>query len=247
MAIINHGRINWSASRDETGERTYQIQWLFEDQEANKGPQTILNHNTLPPIGSFWNYGGDNDPWAFCTPVTSAAPIVNKEPSQFWIVNNEFQTPNLTANRCQNAQPENPLLEPDRYRGSFVRYTQEQVYDRNGELLKTSSHERLRGPLVEFDNNRPTVTIEKNLGSLPLFAVTSLIDHVNDGPMWGVDSRCVKLTNATWTRNFYGTCFVYYTVAYEFDVDFRTFDREAIDSGTKVLACLLYTSPSPRD
>lgn len=234
MSLKNHGRINWEVSRDKDGHRDYKIQWFIEDTTAGMGPQSIYGAPGIPGIGTPWAYGGDNDPFAFCWPITKASPITTKDPSQWWIVENLFSTKPLR--RCQDTEPGNPLTEPDRIRGTFVKYTQAVTRNKDDEFLKSSSHEPLTGPLMEFDNNRPSVSITKNLANLPLSTFAPMVDQVNDTPMWGVGRRMVKLSNATWERFFYGSCNKFYTVTYDFDVDFTTFDRKAIDQGTRILS-----------
>ena len=89
--------------------------------------------------------------------------------------------------------------------------------------------------MVEFDSNRPTVSIGMNLSVLPLSTFAPMVDTVNDAVLWGLPKRCVKLTNVSWSRQLYGTCTFYYTVNYEFDCRYDTFDRKVYDEGTKIL------------
>lgn len=234
MTLKNYGRIHWDLDRDNEGHREYTIKWLIEDTTASVGPGLIIYAPDVPIIGSTWNYGGDNDPWAFCLPRVKASPLTQKDPSQWWIVENSFSSKPL--NRCQDSQPGNPASEPDKIRGSFVKYTKEITRDRNNKIITSSSLEPIRGGLMEFDNNRPNVSITKHLLTLPLATFAPMVDKVNGGGMWGLSRRMVKLSNATWERHFYGTCNRYYTVTYDFDVDYATFDRKAIDQGMKVLS-----------
>lgn len=189
--------------------------------------------NTLPAVGSTWAYGGDNDPWAFCSPGLKVTPVVQREPCKYWIVENKFST--YPRDRCQDAQPENPLAEPDRISGGFSKTSQTITKDRNDVTLKNSSHELLKGPLLEFDRALPSVSITKNLAVLPLGTFVPMVNTVNDAPLWGMQERQIRLENATWERYFYGACSIYYTVTYDFLLDSNTFDRKAIDQGTKVL------------
>ena len=70
---------------------------------------------------------------------------------------------------------------------------------------------------------------------LPLETFTDMINTVNDATLWGLPKRTVKLSNVSWSRVLYGTCAFYFTVTYDFDIDFETFDRTIIDEGTRVL------------
>jgi len=102
-------------------------------------------------------------------------------------------------------------------------------------MIKSSSHEQIRGRQVEFDNNKPSVTIRQNVAALGLSTFSQMVDTVNSVPMWGLGTRRIKLSNAPWERKYYGRCHVYYTRTFEFDIDYKTFDRDAVDEGTKVL------------
>jgi hypothetical protein len=232
MATVKD-RIEWSLTRDDDGHRTYKIKWLVEAASPNEGPALIANATGLPAIGSTWAFASDVDAWAFCWPNLKVAPVLTKEKSGYWTVENIFTTKPL--NRCQDSSIENPINEPDRISGSFVKYTQEAVQDKDGEALVNSAHEQYRGQVVEVDFNRPTVQVEKNLLTLPLSTFAPMIDTVNDAALWGLPARCVKLSNASWQRKLYGTCSYYYTVGYEFDINYNTFDKQVLDEGTMVL------------
>lgn len=234
MTMTLKGRIDWSMQRDKEGHRDYTIRWYCVSDDPLDGPERAFFTPGLPAIGSAWSFGNDSDAWAFCWPTTRVTPVNTKEPQTQWIVEQLFSTRPLS--RCQDTSIEDPLSEPDRIGGSFVKYTKEVTKDRNGAALKSSSHEMLRGPIVEFDHNRPTVSIEKNLVTLPLATFAPMVDTVNDAVLWGLPARTIKLSNVSWQRKLYGTCTFYYVVSYEFDVDYSTFDRIAMDEGVKCLA-----------
>lgn len=231
------GILDWSLDRDEDGHRTYTVKHLVGTTDYSDGPQTVLVASGLPNIGAFWDYGNDLDGWAFCTPqrkVQKFRGIKEGHKHAFWEVTSYFTT-KRDSKRCQDESIEDPLLEPDRISGSFVKYTKEVMKDKDGNRIKTSSHELIRGPQVEFDHNRPTVTIEQNVADLGLETFSQMIDTVNDATLWGLGSRKIKLSNVSWSRQVYGTCDYYYTRSFEFDVDYNGFDREVLDEGTKVL------------
>ena len=243
MATSIVGKLDWSGSRDEEGHREYKVVHLVQSSLTD-GPLTVMNTSGLPAIGSFWNYSGlssDVDPWAFCRPNMQITPRVSEEPNRFWEVEQTFSTKPLK--RCQDTSIDNPLDEPDRISGGFTKYTEEAAKDRFGLPILSSSHEQIRGSGVEKDNNRPTVTIEKNLSVLPLGVFAAMLDTVNSSSLWGLPARCIKLSSVSWSRQLYGTCYFYYTVSYEFDIRYDTiagiaggFDRVLIDEGTMVLS-----------
>jgi hypothetical protein len=162
---------------------------------------------------------------------------------------------NKPQNRCQDFKVEDPLLEPQKISGGFNRFTEEATKDRYGYPILNSAHEQVRGPQVEFDNNRPVVKIEQNVANLQLDLLTVMIDTVNGYYLWGFPPRSIKLSGVSWERKFYGNCSVYYTRQLEFELAglqdagltgtgsdpepiqsvYKTWDRELLDEGTKVL------------
>lgn len=234
------GRIDWGLETTQEGHRTYSIDWLCVG-ELNEGPQTASLAAGLPVVGAAWAYGGDNDPYALCTPEISCRPVLTDQPGKWWRVGQKFTTPGgkdgKPRTRCQDETIEDPLMEPPKLKGTFVKYTREATEDRNGDKLKSSSHEMFRGAAVEVDDNRPTVSISLNLATLPIGTFGPMVDTVNSGSLWGVGARKVKLSGVSWERFVYGICNFYYTVTYDFDIrdDAMGFDRKIVDEGYKVL------------
>lgn len=235
------GRLSWSGSRTSEGGREYNLKTrvlaAYDD-----GPHVIMHAAGLPTIGSAWSFGGDSDPWAFCTPEITVTPQVENEPNRFWTVEQKFATPSARGGsggkRCQDTNVEDPLLEPPKISGSFVTYQREAKSDRFGSPIESSSHEQIVG--VMKDDSRPSVIIEYNSGTLDLPWMTSAIHHLNDRPMWGMEARKIKLSSISWSRNVYGTCYYYYTKRLEFDVRFGGFDfteegEQLMDVGYKCL------------
>lgn len=237
------GVVTWSMERDAAGHRHYTVLHKVHTDSYLDGPATVLLTPGLPLPGSFWGFGNDIDLWAFCLPQVKVSVFQQREGDRhvFWITEHKFSTlpyanlPGRSGNRCQDAQIEDPLLEPPLVSGSFTKYTEEATHDRFGLRILNSAHEPVRGPQVEFDHNRPTVRIEMNLPALNLYILSRMVDTVNSVPMWGMPRRCVKLSNAAWERKFYGLCYVYYTLTLDFDISFSTFDRNILDEGSKVL------------
>ncbi len=234
VAEVIGGPRTWGGEIDEQGYRTYEVTHLVECDRLD-GPATIMQAQGLPTVGSKWAFGNDLDEWAFCLPYMKVTIHEPKEgePATVYRVDQKFT--NKPMSRCQDNTIQDPLLEPYKISGSFVKYTKEVAFDRYGRLVASSSWEPLRGQQTEFDHNRPTVKIEQNTLYLGLSTIASLIDTVNAYPMWGLPARCVKLSNVSWERLMWGTCTFYYKRSLEFDIQYDTFDRLLTDMGTKVL------------
>lgn len=224
---------SWSMTSDEEGYRKYAAKWMVLTDSHFDGPATVLNAAGLPAVGTYWAFGNDLDPWAFCTPELTIQPFYEGERCAQWYVEQIFT--NKPRKRCQDSAIENPLSEPPDISGSFLKYTREAYADRFGDLLLNSSRELMKGSAVEVDANFPTVSIRINQASIGLATYAAMVDGVNDSDLWGLGPRMVKLENVSWSRKLYGTCFYYYTLNYEFKINFATFDKKLVDQGSRIL------------
>ena len=246
MATSVIGPSSWWMERTEKNHRDYHIthkvrsttpfQWSGAAYTGD-GPATVLATSGLPTTGSVWAYGNDADAYAYCTPKKTVRPLGNREGAAVstWLVESIYST---RPSCVDMMEVENPLLQPQKVSGSTNKYTIEAVEDQDGNLLKSSSHEMLRGPQVEFDSSRHLVRVEQNVATLDLALCSSLMDHVNDDELWGLDARRIKLSNFIWEELYWANCFYYYRRIFDFDVrnnEDDLFDRYLLDEGTKVL------------
>jgi hypothetical protein len=227
------GLTTWSMSRNRDGDREYKAKYVVKGDVLD-GPATIAQTPGIALPGSYWIIGNDADLWATCKLDLDIKPRLTNEPNKLWDVEQTFSTKG-DQKKCKDQQIDNPLLVPPKVSGAFTKYTEEAQYDINGRALTNSAHEQLHGSIVEFDKNRPSVKVEMNVAQLDLALISSMIDCVNDAPLWGVPARCVKLSNVTWERKFYGLCYIYYVQNFEFEIRYDTFDRIVRDEGTLVL------------
>lgn len=230
MSATCLGRIDWSVDRDKEGHREYELVTRVLTTAATDGPATVMNAAGLPTVGSTWSFGGDSDPWAFCWPTMSVKPQIKTEPNRHWTVKQKFST--RPMQRCQDTTIEDPLAEPDRISGTFVKYLRNTEVDRNDKKIASSSHELITG--IQKDDARATVTIEQNVMSLDLEQFTEMMNTVNDAELWGLSSRKVKLGAITWSRQMWGVCNYYYVRRFEFEIRFEGFDlTDIVDTGFK--------------
>jgi len=228
------GRIDWGMHRDKEGHRHYNVKWLVQAAATTEGPALVLSAAGLPTPGTPWAFGVDADPWAFCSPECNVRPQLVREPGVYWTVEQNFTTKPMK--RCQETTIEDPLLEPPVIEGSFAKYVRAAIKDREDVAIENSARELITDPaLVERDDGKPTVLISMNVPMLDLGLVTSLMNHLNEGDMWGLDPKCVKLSDWRWQRLLYGVCNYFYRVTYEFEIDEEGFDRVGYDVGTQFL------------
>lgn len=246
LPSIDHSFRYWEGSRDVDGYREYKLLTrVIVDNTAGTqdGPANALNTPGLPLPGATWAFLGDSDPYAVCQWTATAKPVVGDgERSQYFDVEQVFSS--RPSKKCPTrigtgvgtgVTADDPLAEPPIVSVQFVKYTTEATLDYLGERITNSAHERIRGPLVEFDATRLTVRIQVNEASLDLATTLSLIDMVNSVSVWGFDARTVKLSNVEIEQWYTATCDCYYTKVYEFEISPIGFDRTVLDEGTKAL------------
>lgn len=236
MAVsVRPGPRTLGGERDDEGHRTFDVVFLC-DTAITDGPMDLFMCPDLPQPGDVWTGilgGADVNAYFYPTMKVSIHEEKEGSPARVWKVACKASTKPLK--RCQTTSIENPLAEPMKISGSFTKYTKEAFRDRFGEQIVNSSHERVHGPGVEFDNNRPSVKIEQNVAALELSLFSGMIDHLNDSTLWGLPKRCVKLSNASWERLLLGVCSFYYKRTFEFDIQYDSFDRWLMDEGNRVL------------
>lgn len=247
MSATNLGMIHWSLSRDGDGHRTYKAQYKVRTTSASDGPSVVLNCPGLPRPGTAWSVGNDSDPSAFCLHNAAVNPMYDGERILHWTVELTFST--KPSSWCQDTLQEYPLLQPAEVSGTFTKDKEEATVDRFRRPITNSAWEQIRGPVVEFDVSRPTVTISQNVATFTQAAVLPYImrDCVNQLPLWGFGRRCIKLSNVSWERKYYGQCYQYYNRKLEFEIHADSlsvqdaqkhvsgWDRDILDEGTKVL------------
>lgn len=241
-SAIIPGQTTWSMTRDDNGQRTYKIKFQVLCGQGD-GPATIIQTPGLPQEGDFWIIDNDVDLWATCKQGATVTPKFEDNIITCFIVEFTFST--KPDQRCNATRVEDPLLEPQKVSGNFVKYTEEVTEDRFGKTIQTSSFQQIRGPQVEFDANRPTIRISQNVPDLQLELVGPMQDTLNEFEMWGLPPRCIKLSSFSWTRNFLGQCSVYFTREFEFDINIKHdlitgdiisgFDRDLLDESNMVL------------
>ena len=235
MATTFLGPYDVVATRTKEGHREYKVKSRVGCAKTD-GPRNVMLCPGLYAVGSTYHIDSDSDPWAFCWPTMSITRAPGTRDGAHPLVFNVEQTFSTEPLwRCNSTPIEDPLQEPIKLSGSFVKYTREALLDKNGNGITNSAWEPFRGQQNEWDFNRPTVHVEMNQAALGLATFSAMIDTVNNATLWGLPSRCIKLSNASWERKLFGVCSYYYTVGYDFDVMYESFDRTLLDSGNKAL------------
>ena len=230
--VKNNFPTDWTLETDEEGYRDYKLQWLVLTDGKLYGPDYALTAPGMPTPGASLNVGNTVDPWCFYQRKGSAKLVKREANRQVWDVTTTFT--NRPVKRCETAQFEDPLLEPHQVSGGFNKYSAEALEDRNGNAITNSVLQRIKGPAIQRDFNRPTVNLKMNVSWLDLAFLAEYVDAVNDATWWGQPARTIKCSEFTWERVLHGTCNFYFTVAFTFELKADTWDFAILDEGTKM-------------
>jgi hypothetical protein len=200
VAVIVPGQRSWSVSRDSEGYKTYKIIHRVVCDEGD-GPNTALTAFGLPVPGQIWEFDNDYDPHAWCTPESSATPVVTNEPNTYFDVEHNFTTKPLGRDATRDRA--DPLSEPPKISISFSKTTEEASHDRFGRMITNSAWEQMRGKHVEFDTGHIIVKIEQNFKTIDLPSHAAAYQTVNMVTLWGMPPRTVKLSNSSIEENYY--------------------------------------------
>lgn len=225
--VVVGGPIGWSLDRDEDGNRTYKLVHQVK-VTAGDGPYHAMDASGLPATGSVWNFGDEVDLWAWCTAEMRVTPegTDGREPHEYYRVEQKFSTKGKPGQRCQDTQVEDPLQEPPKIGGNFAQSQIEAVFDKDGTRIANVAREQIRGEQVKFYSSFPTVRVEINSLMLHMDLWAPMIQTVNDRALWGLPARFVRLDAVSWERKMYGTCCFYYTLAYDFVIDWSSKDAD---------------------
>lgn len=221
---------------DPDGHRTWSLAFLVQVDTHADGPAVAVQTPGLPIEGDVYSVGNDLDIWAWCrSGPTSIAPVTEKG-NLFFLITYTFSTrppdasgPGGSAGggrddrgsrkKCADQRIEDPLSEPPATSGNSSRYTKHEDFDIDGKPFLYTSGEEMHGQAREFDRHREQVIIEQNVINLERGLILSLLNKVNDEPLWDMPARCWKLQDWSWSRKLYGTCGFYYTRRLIFECD----------------------------
>jgi hypothetical protein len=129
MAASLVGRVMWRGGIDDEGYRTWLLTNKVRTTDKNDGPKTVSECPGLPTVGSTYLFGNDVDSWAFCYPFMDIQMLdAHDDNTLTWAVSQKFSTKQML--RCNTIAVADPTQEPQKYGGSFVRYSKAATHDR---------------------------------------------------------------------------------------------------------------------
>lgn len=242
MAAEYLGHATWEGEMDDEGHRDYVLRCKISTLPG-EGPATVLTcPSPAPQPGQLWLFSGsgfsDTDVWAYRTLKTKVRPHPKyKEGDKgrartIWYADYHFTT--RPRKKCSEERIEDPLLEPQRVSGGSVRKKKHATLDKDGLPIVYSSGEAVTGPAVEFDRSDSKITVRQNVAALEGYLVESMLDTLNDAPLWGYPIGWVKFSSWNWEKNYHGQCSIYYTRTFEFEIS-PEHDRTVLDESNKCL------------
>ena len=227
--IIGGQPCDWSLSTDEEGYRDYSVLWNVQTDGPLYGPDYALAAPGLPMPGSSLSIGNTVDPWVFYQRKGSAKLKSREQRRDVYLVETVFT--NRPTKRCGSSSFEDPLMEPHRVRGGADSFTREATRDKDGDPLLTPCYERFRGPAVQIEDGWPTIELEQNVSWINLAFLAQYRHSVNNATWWGQATRTIKCKGFTWERVLYGTCYFYFRVTTQFQLNADTWDVEVLNEG----------------
>lgn len=244
----NLGPVDWGGDYDNEGHRNFWIKFKVLC-EPGEGPASAALAPGLPVqmgcYGTEWNFGtegggqGDVDLWCWCSPKReierdSTEPVSTFYGRQYFHVTFHFSTrpPSMDLRRFGNLPIADPLLEPQKISGGWVKEKEEASIDRFGLPIHNSAWQVITGPQIEFDKSKGTVSISQNRLQLELPLLNYLKDSLNRYWLWGCPPRSIKFTPGPWERKWFGFCSPYYTRQLDFEIRMRLMVRQTEITGT---------------
>ena len=232
---LKGGPIKFSGGMDDEGHREYKVTYLVTDDagqssgDKQNGPAAAMKTPGLPAVGATYAYGSgaEFDLYAWRKPGMEVEEYGSHEPGDFpyqFAVTVTFSTkPRKRDQERPNNSPEitDPLLEPQKVNGSFLRQTEQGLVDRFGKPIRNSAWEQIQGQANEWDSGLPTVTISQNRALLEFPLVSSLLHSLNASPLWGFPVRSIKLSQFSWEKHYGKLSSVYYTRNFTFEINLK--------------------------
>lgn len=217
------------ADFDADGNRTYKRTFTILTDSQSTGPKAVVEADGQPTVGETYRYPQDDptetDESVYCSKCKPK--LRDKKSRKLWTV--EYQYTSYSSKQL-NGVDVDPLNEPPKFSGSFLRVNEIFEEDNEGNAILMSSGEPPDPPLEE-GVSYPTLRIEMNVASPALALWADYANAVNTGTFWGLGARKWAIEKIDWQDQFRGNGSRYVTVVFEFAAKYNTWDRKFLDRG----------------
>lgn len=217
------------------GDREYKRFFLVRTSSQDDGPLTVALATGLPLVGETYRYPGTaTTPGPTLTEYDTGVyagemvpKLADKNKKTLWAIEVPYTS---TPTGKATGGPADPLDEPPKFSGSFLRVNEIFEEDNEGNAILMSSGEPPDPPLEE-GVSYPTLRIEMNVASPALALWADYANAVNTGTFWGLGARKWAIEKIDWQDQFRGNGSRYVTVVFEFAAKYNTWDRRFLDRG----------------
>jgi len=234
VSVIACKAVDVSYTSDGERTRAYKVTYeSITNDQADHARVVVLDLIARVPFGTQYSLHNDSDAYCFAKyPKNCKAVGLAKGGRRKWRSDIEFS--NHPQEKCSEAEWENPIDEPYKLSGSFVRAMRAATKDRHGEPVDNSVDEPVL-PAPEVDDSRDTVIIESNTATIDLALRSAMRDKVNSATIWGLPPRTVKLGQWSWSAEYYGQCHIYIVNRLEFEINKDKWNFVHIDRGFRIV------------
>lgn len=218
------------------GDREYKRFFMVRTSSQDDGPLTVALANDLPRVGEIYRYPGtvttpgptftEYDEGVYAQSMTPK--LADKNSKTLWSIEVPYTSVPTSKQTGNNEQ--DPLNEPPKFSGSFLRVTEIFEEDKDGNAILMSSGEPPDPPLEE-GVSYPTLRIEMNVATPALALWADYANATNSSSFWGLGPRQWAVEKIDWQDQFRGNGSRYVTVSFEFAAKYNTWDRKFLDRG----------------
>ncbi len=227
MAVDQVNLIKSEYSDGEDGHREYTTTFEVITTLVTDGPITVMSDGSVPARGDFYVWGAETDLWAFCNSRRLTLRSVEQS-RKVWRLVCTFST--RPRERCEDSQWDDPLDEPLKISGSFLKRTKPADKDRNGDPILNAVEEPFV-PAIEKPDAIDTLVISGNFADIDLLLRKQFINTVNVAPIWGLLARELRMSRWDWSIAYYGQCNAYVPQTFEFEIKDGGWTDEALNQG----------------
>lgn len=208
--------IKTQISIDREFNRTYTSTYQVLTEHTD-GPMTVLNSSGVPSRYGVYVWGRDIDVWAYLHSITATpegedvGDGTGSGRYRKWNVNATHSSKSDARDGQQNR--DNPIFEPAKVRGSFIKNTVQAYRDRNNKPIVNTAKEPILPPFQK-ESSLDSLHITFNTPTINLGLRSSYRDSVNSNSMWGLIRRQIKMASWTYSVQWVGG---FSFIAHEFE------------------------------
>ena len=214
----------------EMAERNYTLVYEVDTDDVADSAITARLASGVPSRLSTFSHGNDSDDNAVL--LTKKVKLVKARDSyNRWVVTCGFKTP--TPGLYSSIDPtivDDPLLQPTKWRGSFVQFLRSVTHDKDGTQIKNTAGDAFIDPPITMDDSKLSIIASKNYAEADMPDWATFVNSVNDDAWWGFGSRKIKVQSIEWDQFFFGSV-AFYRVDFHFLVDFENWDIKPLHAG----------------